>query len=117
QTMHGWGLNKTAGHEAQDVATMNRVARVITTSRASADDIVARGVSELRIVTIPCGIDETARALPLPDSFEPIAAARARGMAVVVCVGSLAAFKNQPLVVEALARLPESVNAGVMFIG
>jgi glycosyltransferase involved in cell wall biosynthesis len=117
QTMHGWGDKKTAEQEAQDVATMNLVSRVITTSHASAADVVARGVSSLRVVTIPCGIDETVQPQPLPASFAPVAAARASGMAVIACIGSLMSFKNQPLVVEALASPSGPKNAVVMFIG
>jgi glycosyltransferase involved in cell wall biosynthesis len=38
-------------------------------------------------------------------------------MALIACVGSLTPVKNQPLVVEALARPGAPRNTGVMFIG
>jgi glycosyltransferase involved in cell wall biosynthesis len=117
QTMHGWGVNKTKEHEAQDIATMNLVARVVTTSRTSAEDMIGRGVSELRVVTIPCGIAEGVRPDPLPADVNAIAGAKARGMALVACIGSINRQKNQPLLVEALARLDRSLNVGVLFVG
>src|SRR5262245_19382142 len=48
QTMHGWGVHKTAAQAAADVAVMNLVDRVAVPSRHAADLLSGLGVAARR---------------------------------------------------------------------
>src|SRR5207247_7182100 len=58
QTMHGWGVSKTAEQAVTDVALMNLVDRVAVPSLHSANTIGALGVSPERTSVIPYGVSE-----------------------------------------------------------
>lgn len=105
QTMHGWGVNKTAEQGVRDLAIMALVERVIVTSHASGADLARRGLAPGKLVSIPCGIDATAPSGPVPETFAPVTRARVAGAAVIACIGSITANKNQRLLIEALPRV------------
>lgn len=117
QTMHGWGVNKTAEQAARDLAIMREVARVVVTSEASGADLVARGLPIERVVTIPCGIDRDPPPGPLPATAEFVARARRQGAAVIACVGSVTESKNQRLLIDALPDMAARRPAVALFVG
>jgi glycogen synthase len=89
---------------------LRRADAVTTISTGLRDDIIARGVSAENVTVVPNAVttDDLTRELTLDA-----AAARARfgvsGSCVVGYVGSLFAWEGLPLLVEALARLRQSV--------
>ena len=105
QTMHGWGASKTAEQAARDLALLQELDAVVATSEASARWLRGHGIADSLLVTIPCGIAATPPVGSAADRFPEIAAARASGTAVVACIGSVTAQKNQSLLVEALPRI------------
>jgi glycosyltransferase involved in cell wall biosynthesis len=114
QTMHGWGVNKTAEQAARDVATLNRVGVVAVPSRHSADLLMRLGVESSRIVVIPYGVTAQRPRFDPPDEQLILSMVRARhaGALVVACVGTFGVRKNQALLIEAIRRVgaeqPES---------
>ena len=119
QTMHGWGVRKTADQSARDVGVMNLVDCVVVPSKHSAAMLESIGVRTDRIEIIPYGVnanDET-----IDDDAAAVCAAmqraRSEGRLVVACVGTIGARKNQTLLVDALARLGPDVPVFCVFIG
>jgi glycosyltransferase involved in cell wall biosynthesis len=105
QTQHGWGINKTPQQAAFDIAVLTRVDRVVTTSRATAEQLVSCGAPRESMVVIPCG-------LPIRDPGEPpvgsaVEARRTSGARIVGCIGSVTDNKNQRLLVGALQSIPD----------
>ena len=114
QTQHGWGINKTPRQAAFDVDMLGRVDRIVTTSRATAEQLIALGAPGQAMTVIPCG-------LPASDPGDPPAATaietrRRTGSRVVGCIGSVTANKNQRLLLEAL-RVIEDPAISVAFVG
>ena len=115
QTQHGWGINKTSGQAATDLAVLRTVDRVVTSSEATRDLLVSFGVPEAQCMVIPCGIEPHAGSTAAA-AYEILGPARARGARVIGCIGSVTPNKNQRLVVEALPLLRDA-NAVAVFIG
>jgi glycosyltransferase involved in cell wall biosynthesis len=114
QTQHGWGINKTPQQAAFDIDMLGRVDRIVTTSRATGDQLAALGAPRKSMTVIPCG-------LPASDPGDPPAAKavetrRRNGSRIVGCIGSVTANKNQRLLLEAL-RLLEDPAVSVAFLG
>jgi L-malate glycosyltransferase len=108
QTMHGWGMVKTADQVATDVTVLNLVDRVVVPSAHSARMLVSLGVAPSRITLVPYGVRPEAPAEPDErdqDTLHEMARARRNGRFVVACVGTFGPRKNQVLLVEAIARL------------
>lgn len=105
QTQHGWGTNKTTAQRDQDVATLLAMDRVVATSSATRGVLHALGVPEGHVHVVPCGLP---REGPRPSlaADEVAAVFRRRGFAVVGCVGSVTANKNQAALIRALALVP-----------
>ena len=114
QTQHGWGINKTAQQAAFDIDVLGRVDRIVTTSRATGDQLAAYGAPAESITVIPCGLP--ARDPGRPPVATAVEARRQPGVRIVGCIGSVTVNKNQRLLVEALASLQDSAVTAV-FLG
>lgn len=118
QTMHGWGQVKSGDQVATDVTVLNLMDRVVAASRHSVETLVSLGVSPSRIVMVPYGV--RAEGVPLEDRDAELVVemtrSRRHGTFVVACVGTIGARKNQTLLIEALAALPQ-MSAMCVFIG
>ena len=119
QTMHGWGMQKTAAQAAADVTVMNLVDRVGVPSRHAADQLAGLGVASRRITVVPYGVGtlHASRDMRDDDALVEIARARRGGAFVIACVGTIGARKNQRLLVDALALVPKDVAIHAVFVG
>ena len=119
QTMHGWGVHKTAAQTAADVTVMNLVDRVGVPSRHAADQLIGLGVATRQVTVVPYGIRPLAASRDTRDDDALVEIDRARrdGAFVIACVGTIGARKNQRLLVEALAHVPKSVAIHAVFVG
>lgn len=118
QTMHGWGVVKTADQVATDVTLLNLVDRVVVPSGQSAGTLASLGVSAARISIVPYGV-RTEGAEPDErdlDTMQEMSRQRRRGALVAACVGTIGSRKNQVLLVEALAAMTDA-RAFVVFVG
>jgi glycosyltransferase involved in cell wall biosynthesis len=118
QTMHGWGIAKTAAQASADVRIMNLVDRVAVPSRHAASQLSSLGVRR-RIDVVPYGIAGARRRLAARDArvVARMRRARRQGALVLACVGTIGARKNQQLVVDAVARLDRRVQVFGVFVG
>lgn len=119
QTMHGWGISKTPAQAAHDVAVMNLVDRVFVPSAHAARQLAGLGVDAARIERVPYRIGEPDAPLTAVDRphCEALRAARRRGALAVACVGTIGARKNQHLIVEAIASLPDPSTVYCLMLG
>lgn len=119
QTMHGWGVQKTAEQAAADVAVMNLVDRVAVPSQHAARQLRDLGVAAERLAVVPYGVGAATGALDPADDQAMLDVIRLRrdGVFVIACVGTIGARKNQALLVEALAMLPRTLRLRCLFIG
>ena len=110
QTMHGWGIVKTADQVATDVALLNLVDQVVVPSGHAAHTLASLGVSPSRLALVSYGVGTSSDELSARDRslMADMAEARGRGRLVVACVGTFGARKNQALLVGAAATLAES---------
>jgi glycosyltransferase involved in cell wall biosynthesis len=118
QTMHGWGVEKTAQQADMDVAVINRVDRVVVPSRHSREILTSLGVAAARVNVVPYGVAQDRVELGEIDegAFVEMAHARHRGALIVACVGTIGARKNQALLVDAIGRLRGRLSIhGVIF--
>lgn len=117
QTMHGWGITKTPAQVARDVATMNAVDRVVVPAQASASLLEGLGVARRHMAIVPYGVDAGWSDASPDAHLERLRSWRRRGDFVVCCVGTICARKNQVLLVEALAKIPDTVPVRAVFVG
>ncbi|MEO8070455.1 MAG: glycosyltransferase family 4 protein [Acidobacteriota bacterium] len=142
QTMHGWGIVKSAAQASTDVNLMNLVDRVVVPSRHAADQLATLGVSPARILRVPYGVPQMAcddEACDRPGACcsgdtgcgpvsghgdvaaDALAArmdlARRQDVFVIACVGTFGERKNQTLLVDAIARLEGSRRVLAVFLG
>ena len=119
QTMHGWGVAKTAEQAEADVRVMNLLDRVVVPSVHAATELAGLGVDPSIVRVVAYGVARDRSALAGGDAVlgAELAARRRRGGLVVGCVGTIGARKNQALLVEALARLDRSLDVFAVFIG
>jgi len=119
QTMHGWGIAKTAGQAAADVAALSLVDAITVPSRHAQQQLESLGVPGDRIRVIDYGIDD--RVGPLTASDEPVVSrlreARGRGALAVICVGTLGPRKNQALLIRAIAELRGRCDVFAAIVG
>jgi glycosyltransferase involved in cell wall biosynthesis len=115
QTMHGWGIHKTAEQAATDIALLDLADAVATPSAAARDTLHRLGLTEAPVHVIPYGIEAAppARALDGADAAL-FAGLRAGGGPVALCIGTFGERKNQALLVAALAQVPA---LSAVFIG
>ena len=118
QTMHGWGVAKTAAQAVADVALMNLVHGVAVPSERARQLLVSLGVSRSKVSVVPYGVLEDGADPDGEDSalIADMTAARQAGMLVVACVGTIGARKNQKLLVESMA-LSTASGSFAVFVG
>lgn len=118
QTMHGWGQVTSGDQVATDVTVLNLMDRVVAPSRHAVDTLVSLGVSPARIALVSYGVRAEGVALDDRDAELVVEMTRARrqGAMVVACVGTIGTRKNQALLVDAVATLPQ-LPLLVVFIG
>lgn len=119
QSMHGWGIAKSAEQARADVQVMNDVSLVVVPSRSAARQMTRLGVDEGRLRVVPYGVD-TVPAASLPEPAAALLGQQGtdgRPIPVVSCIGTIGARKNQALLVDALALLPASARPVCLFIG
>jgi len=119
QTMHGWGVPKTAQQAETDVAVLNRVDRVVVPSFQARDSLTSLGVAPGRVNVVRYGIAQNRVELEEADenAFVEMARARHRGDLVLACVGTIGARKNQALLVDAIAMLRGRLSIYALIIG
>ncbi len=117
ETMHGWGLRKTAAHQRADVAIMNIVERLVVPASSSADVLRSVGVSRADIAVVAYGVDEDVSSTPASDVRVLIDALRRQQRTVFCCVGTIGERKNQSAIVEAIARLDDPLRVACLFVG
>lgn len=117
-TMHGWGQVKSGDQVATDVTVLNLMDRVVAASRHSVDTLVSLGVSPSRIAMVPYGVRGEGAPLDDRDAELVVEMTRSRrhGALVIACVGTIGARKNQTLLVEALAAVPQ-LQTLCVFVG
>jgi glycosyltransferase involved in cell wall biosynthesis len=119
QTMHGWGLAKSAAQADCDVRVMNLVDRIVVPSAPAAADLRALGVDPALLSVVPYGVGPDRAVLIGDDAAlaSDLARRRRQGTFVLCCVGTIGARKNQALLVEALARLGPTPDVFTLFVG
>lgn len=116
QTMHGWGVDKTASQVAHDVRVLNSVDGVIVPARTSATLLHALGARPQHLAVVPYGVAPSR--VPAADPLAvQMRAWRRRGDCVMSCIGTIGARKNQALLVAALPLVPASVRVQALFVG
>ena len=115
QTMHGWGINKTADQAATDITLLGLADAVVTPSAAARDTLRTLGLDAPSVQVIPYGVEEASANTGLdPEDTALFEQLSASGGAVALCIGTIGDRKNQTLLVRALASIDE-VTA--VFIG
>jgi len=100
-TMHGWGIAKTAEQSRTDVTLLGLADVVVTPSVSLRARLQRLGVRQNALV-VPYGIQSKAPK-PIDDSDAAhLAAIRARGGRIAMCIGTIGERKNQRLLVQAL---------------
>jgi glycosyltransferase involved in cell wall biosynthesis len=119
QTMHGWSASKTPSQVATDVSLMNAVDRVVVPSHHAAEVIASLGVERSRTSVVAHGVRDSAPDLDLRDRslLRDMERARAAGLLVIACVGTIGARKSQRLLVDAIARMQGPRSVFCAFIG
>jgi glycosyltransferase involved in cell wall biosynthesis len=114
-TMHGWGVTKTAEQCAADVAALERSDAVVVPSVAAAQTLIQAGLRrEVRI--IPYGIPVDVPSAPPDPTDVQMLAHVAKGRRTCACIGTIGERKNQRLLVDALAT-PPLQDVVAVFIG
>jgi glycosyltransferase involved in cell wall biosynthesis len=115
QTMHGWGIRKTAEQAATDITLLGLTDAVVTPSAAARDTMLALGLRGTPVHVVPYGLEEMpAGRAPDGTDRELFERLRASGCPVVLCIGTIGERKNQALLVRALASLD---GVAAVFIG
>lgn len=102
-TMHGWGIAKTADQKASDIAILASANAVVVPSAAAARTLNEAGLSRDDLHVIPYGIPVDVPSLaPDAQDAEKLNGLR-RGHRLCFCIGTVGTRKNQRLLVDALA--------------
>lgn len=117
QTMHGWGVSKTAAQIDADRTVLSLVDVVAVPSRHALAQMESLGVPSAQLRVVPYGIGPSR---VVPDAgdlklIETMGRARSDGALVVVCVGTIGPRKNQVLLVRSLAHLRVLADAPRIF--
>lgn len=114
QTMHGWGIAKTAEQVETDITLLGAADAVVTPSAAARATLTDLGLAT-PVAVVPYGLEAAPSSRPVEGGDAPILARlRAGGAALALCIGTIGARKNQTLLVDALPAL-ERVAA--VFVG
>jgi len=119
QTMHGWGIYKTAEQEAQDISILERVDHIVSISKSSENLLIQKGLSNTCRSVIFNGLPS----VPVieTDSNDEhillINSLKEEGKKIIGVVGTIDSRKNQSLVMDALSVLPQDLKINAFFIG
>ncbi len=119
QTVHGWGLNKTAEQSAFDVKILSSLDAVVAVSSVGRCQLIDLGVPEHLLSVIPNGICSATACI---ESSNPVVAKikqiKSSHDCVIACVGTLCERKAQSDLVAAVRQLRQKgVNVGCVLIG
>lgn len=117
ETMHGWGLRKTAAQQHADVAIMNIVERLVVPASSSADVLRRAGVSRPDIAVVAYGVEDDPASAPADDVRGLVESLRRQHRTVFCCVGTIGERKNQVAIVEAIARMDHPSRVACLFVG
>jgi glycosyltransferase involved in cell wall biosynthesis len=121
QTMHGWGVRKSPAQTQSDVTVLRQLSRVIVPNAGARELLVGFGVDGDRVGVVPYGVSPLADPFDGLDSADPdlrlLRDVRKTGRAVICCIGTVGTRKNQRLLVEALAAIPEASRPFCMAVG
>jgi glycosyltransferase involved in cell wall biosynthesis len=118
QTMHGWGIAKSAADERSDVAVLNQVDRVIVPAESSAALLRRLGVSApIGVVSYGVRDEPIAPACVGDDLLDEMQRWRAGHGTVFCCLGTIGPRKNQQLVVDALRLMEDRGRVLCVFVG
>jgi glycosyltransferase involved in cell wall biosynthesis len=119
QTMHGWGIYKTAEQEAQDISILERVDHIVSISKSSENLLIQKGLSNTSRSVIFNGLP----AVPVIGTHQDdehillINSLKEEGKKIIGVVGTIDSRKNQSLVMDALSILPQDLKINAFFIG
>jgi L-malate glycosyltransferase len=116
QTMHGWGITKSASQAATDITIMNALDRVVAVSAASQRRLVGLGIDSSLLTLVPYGV-EAARSGNPEMIPEPLCKWKKMELRVIVCIGSVGPRKNQKLLLDAMSSSRSPCNIACAFIG
>ena len=118
QTMHGWGVAKTADQQRADIETLQRADMVVVPAESSARLLDDLGLPAKRIRVIEYGVSPIGeRRQPVRPVESEMAEWRRTGGHVVCCPGTVGPRKNQSVLIDALALLPSSSRVLCVFVG
>lgn len=116
QTMHGWGVRKTAAQQRDDVQVMDQVDALVVPAPSSAEVLRQVGVTRDEIAVVSYGV---AAAPAEPDAADVAALVQqlhSEGRTVFCCVGTIGERKNQAVVVDALVQM-DTARVACLFVG
>jgi glycosyltransferase involved in cell wall biosynthesis len=118
QTMHGWGSSKSKEQERADVEVLARLERIVVPNRTSAELMRRFGLDAERLRVIPYGVADDMEVETGHDpDLQQIRFMQQRGRSVVCCVGTINDRKNQRLLLEAMALVPQRLRPVCVFVG
>jgi glycosyltransferase involved in cell wall biosynthesis len=92
-----------------------RLARTACVSNAVRDDLLARGISERKLVTVYKGHDPHWYAETSPIELRDVGIPKES--AVITFAGAIRPVKGIPILLEAMQLLPESIDAHLLLLG
>lgn len=116
QTMHGWGVRKTAAQQRDDVQVMNQVDALVVPAPSSAEVLRQVGVTRDEIAVVSYGVTAAPTEPDAADVMALVQRLHHEGRTVFCCVGTIGERKNQAVVVDALAQMDGS-RAACLFVG
>lgn len=119
QTMHGWGIYKTAEQEVQDIGILELTDHVVSISKSSENLLVRKGLSNPHRSIIYNGLSSVpvTGTDPNDEHILLIKSLKEEGKKIIGVVGTVDSRKNQSLVMDALSILPQKVKIHAFFIG
>jgi L-malate glycosyltransferase len=116
QTMHGWGITKSADQAATDITLMNALDRIVAVSAASQRRLIGLGVDSNLLTVVPYGVEAPPASEPerVP---EPLRKWKSMNLRVLACIGTIGPRKNQRLLIDAMSASRAPRNIACVFIG
>ncbi len=121
QTLHGWGVRKSAAQTQSDVAILRQIPCVVARDERSRGMLVEHGVDADRVRVIPYGVrpnEDPFDGLDITDAeLRHVRDVRANGRPIVCCIGTVGPHHNQRLLVDALTILPSAQRPFCIVVG
>lgn len=117
QTVHGWGIRKTAEQSLQDVRVLNFLDGVVAVSEALRAQVIGLGVEPPLTCVIRNGVGPYEGGRIAPQHRARLEHWRRDQQRILCCIGTIGVRKNQQILVDALALLPPAVRPKVVFVG